>query len=123
MYFESALHAALYLIIAFIDIVGVIIVLWGTLLAAIGLVRMKLGEDSGEGFVTGTAKIRATFGTYILLGLEFMIASDIINTFARPTTQDVLTLAIIVGIRTAISYFLEREVKALRQDAVSGKVK
>ena len=44
-------------------------------------------------------------GTYILIGLEFMIVSDIIHTFVTRTTEDLIFLGAIVIIRTAISFF------------------
>ena len=56
-------------------------------------------------------------GYYLLLGLEFLIAADIINTLVRPTPQDLLVLGAIVAIRTVISYSLNTE---LAHDAKHG---
>ena len=116
MLFETTFHESLHFIITAIDFVGVAIVLWGTIVASIAFIHLKLQWQGPESFIVGSAGIRASLGTYILLGLEFMIASDIINTFARPTAQDVLTLAVVVAIRTAISYFLRKEIDSLRQE-------
>jgi uncharacterized membrane protein len=48
-------------------------------------------------------------GYYLLLGLEFLIAADIIDTLMKPATQDLIVLGAIVAIRTVISYSLNSE--------------
>ena len=62
--------------------------------------------------VTAVASFRSSFGRAILLGLEFLIAADIINTVAvRPTLESVAVLAGIVLIRTFLSFSLELEIE------------
>lgn len=56
--------------------------------------------------------LRQELGSYILLGLEFMIAADIIHTFIKPNKDALIILGSIVAIRTVISYFLNRELKS-----------
>jgi len=56
--------------------------------------------------------LRSSFGRAILLGLEFLVAADIINTVAvRPTLESVAVLAGIVAIRTFLSFSLELEIE------------
>jgi uncharacterized membrane protein len=56
-------------------------------------------------------KFRSDFGKTILLGLEFLIASDIVGTVAvGPTFQDLGILALLVVIRTFLSFSLELEI-------------
>lgn len=109
-------HTILNVIVTGINLVGVMIVIWGFVVAAIGFVRMKLHRHTSRFFLIEANKIRAVLGTYILFGLEFMIAADIIHTFLKPTQQDLIVLATIVAIRTVISYFLGREVDEARRD-------
>jgi uncharacterized membrane protein len=55
---------------------------------------------------------RANLGRGILLGLEFLIAADIIGTVAvDPTLENLGVLAIIVLIRTFLSFALEVEIQ------------
>lgn len=55
--------------------------------------------------------LRAGMGRAILLGLELMVAGDIINTVAvEPSLDSVLVLAVIVAIRTFLSLSLEVEI-------------
>ena len=60
-------------------------------------------------------KLRHVLGYYLLLGLEFLIAADIIGTLMKPRVQDLAVLGAIVIIRTIISYSLNAELKSERQ--------
>jgi uncharacterized membrane protein len=65
-----------------------------------------------EGLLKSAKEFRSNFGRAILLGLEFLIAADIINTVAvRPTLEGVAVLAGIVAIRTFLSFSLELEIE------------
>jgi uncharacterized membrane protein len=56
-------------------------------------------------------RFRSDFGKAILLGLEFLIASDIVGTVAiGPTFRDLGILALLVVIRTFLSFSLELEI-------------
>lgn len=116
MDFQSILYATLNVVVTSINLMGVLIVVWGFVVAAIGFIRMKLHAHSSVFFIENANKVRAVLGTYILFGLEFMIAADLIHTFIQPTQEDLIVLATIVGIRTVISYFLTREVEEARRE-------
>lgn len=58
------------------------------------------------------ADFRSSLGNAILLGLEFLVAADIINTVAiEPTLCSLAVLAGIVLIRTFLSFSLEVEIE------------
>ena len=59
-------------------------------------------------------------GRYILAGLELLIVSDIIHTSLSLALADLLYLGVLVLIRSLISYFLDRELGALRQELEGG---
>ncbi len=59
--------------------------------------------------------VRSELGWYILLWLDFIIAADIIATLADRSLIDLLELVIVVTVRIAISYFLEREVYGFKK--------
>ena len=89
-----------------IDVVGVLAIVVGVLYASI---------DAGLRGIRGRYPIydrfRRVLGRAILLGLELLVAADIIKTVAvTPTLESVLVLAIIVLIRTFLSWSLELEV-------------
>ena len=55
-------------------------------------------------------------GSYGLLGLEFLIASDILKTVLEPTLNELAILGGIVVLRTILSVFLNREIKDLEAE-------
>jgi uncharacterized membrane protein len=88
-----------------IDAIGVAVIAGGAVLA----VFMTLGKGRRE---EGGAYdfFRRRLGRAILLGLEFLVAADIIRTVAvTPTAQSVAVLAGIVLIRTFLSFSLQLE--------------
>lgn len=50
-------------------------------------------------------------GYYLLLGLEFLIAADIVDTLMKPELRELIVLGAIVAIRTIISFSLNAELK------------
>lgn len=92
-----------------VEIVGTAIIVvgaFGTLGAfLIGMIKGTLDRT------TLVADFRSGLGRSILLGLEFLVAADIINTVAvEPTIESLLVLAGIVLIRTFLSFSLEVEI-------------
>jgi uncharacterized membrane protein len=51
------------------------------------------------------------FGVWLLLGLEFLLAADVVRTALSPTWQDIAQLGAIAAIRTFLNFFLERDLK------------
>ncbi|MFA6066076.1 MAG: DUF1622 domain-containing protein [Candidatus Babeliaceae bacterium] len=66
----------------------------------------------GKGLYT-LNQIRLQFGNSIILGLEFLVGADIIGSVLRPDYYNVGILVILVVIRIILSYFLNRELRAL----------
>ncbi len=58
--------------------------------------------------------VRLTLARWLALALEFELAADILNTAVTPTWTDIEKLAAIATLRTALNFFLERE---LQQEA------
>lgn len=49
------------------------------------------------------------FGVWLLLGLEFQLAADVVRTAVSPSWRDIGQLAAIAAIRTFLSFFLQRD--------------
>jgi uncharacterized membrane protein len=92
-----------------VEIIGIVTLVLGL---AAALVRAGLILTSGQGGVEEAYRIvRTVFGRSILLGLEFLVAADIIRTVAvQPSLQNVAVLGLIVLIRTFLSFSLEVEI-------------
>jgi len=90
-----------------VDGIGVLVVVAGALVATWRAVarRRERGADAYRAY-------RQDLGRAILLGLEFLVAGDIIRTVAvSPTLESVATLGLIVLIRTFLSMALELELE------------
>ena len=92
-----------------IELAGVAIIAAG----AVGTMLLFLYRIARRDDLAASATaFRSSFGRAILLGLEFLIAADIINTVAvRPTLESVAVLGGIVLIRTFLSFSLELEIE------------
>lgn len=93
-----------------VEFVGTAIIVLGAFGAlAIFLFRLVTRAAPTARLVTA---FRSNLGRSILLGLEFLVAADIINTVAiEPTVTSLLVLAGIVLIRTFLSFSLEVEIE------------
>jgi len=85
------------------------IIVWGAFLAFLGFISHEIKRFSGSSKVINIGNLRHDFGVYLLLGLEFLIAADIIQTISNPNLEGLMVLGSIVVIRTVISVFLNRE--------------
>jgi|HubBroStandDraft_6_1064221.scaffolds.fasta_scaffold49682_3 uncharacterized membrane protein len=82
---------------------------YGTIEALVGLGLTLVGKNS----IVGRRGVRTRFGIWLLLGLEFELAADIVRTAIAPSWTDIGQLAAIAVIRTALNYFLEAEIETL----------
>lgn len=88
-----------------IDAAGVIVIAAGILLAVLLAIR-----DARRQAPDVYGATRRRFGRAILLGLELLVAADIIRTVAiEPTLESLAVLGVIVLIRTFLSFTLEVE--------------
>lgn len=99
-----------------ISVTSLLIVTYGALIGVISFFRNELMRLTGNYSITNIRKLRAVFGTYLLLGLEFLIASDILKTVLEPTLNELAILGGIVVLRTVLSVFLNKEIKELETE-------
>jgi uncharacterized membrane protein len=94
----------------YMDAAGVAVMVVGALLS-IPLAMRGYRPKRATGEVSVYRAYRQLLGRSILLGLELLVAADIIRTVAvTPTYDSVGVLAIIVAIRTFLSFSLELEI-------------
>ena len=91
-----------------IEAAAVIVVVFGAAEAFLGLLRLVLKPAAGHGV---RKRIWRRFGTWLLLGLEFALAADIVQSVLSPTWEDIGELAAIAAIRTFLNYFLEKDLE------------
>ena len=103
MVFTSLLAHVARLFEAIGALVLVVGLIWSVVVAS-----LAWRADSGR---SGYQMLRETFGAVLLLGLEILVAADLITTVAvAPTLRNVVVLGLIVLIRTFLSVSLEVEI-------------
>lgn len=90
-----------------ISLIGVLIIAYSSLKAVYLFCKGLMGES------TNINRIRLELGYGIILGLEFIVAADIIESTVKPTFYDIGMLAALVLIRTFLSYFLNKELETV----------
>jgi uncharacterized membrane protein len=96
-----------------IEVIGVMVEVAGVCVIVVGLVMATIGyaRAAAQGR-DGYAVCRQNLGRAILLGLEYLVAGDIIRTVAiDPTLESVTVLGLIILIRTFLSFSLEVELE------------
>jgi uncharacterized membrane protein len=89
-----------------VEVVAAFIIAYGAAEAVIGLIRTARLWSHG-----GRKQVWHRFGMWLILGLEFMVAADIVRTAISPTWEQIGQLAAIAIIRTFLNYFLERDIE------------
>jgi uncharacterized membrane protein len=85
-----------------IDVVAALVIGWAALLAVYHLIRSHGAQPE---------PVRLQLGRWMLLGLEFLLAADILRTTVSPTWNGLGQLAVVVIIRTVLDYFLARDIE------------
>ena len=100
-----------------ISIGSVCVVIYGTIIAFLSFLKNESGRIRGKFSMHQVRVLRADLGTYLLLGLELLIASDIMKTIVEPAVQELLILGGVVLLRTVLSFFLDREIRFIEQES------
>jgi uncharacterized membrane protein len=99
-----------------VEIGASLVIAFATLEALWSFLLLILRRGAG-----GSAKetIRISLGRWLALALEFELAADILRTAVAPTWNEIGQLAAIIVLRTALNYFLQREIDAAARRGVS----
>ncbi len=108
---ERFVDSAMQLALPLLTGLGVLVIVWGVVCAAIRLVGMEIKVLRGKEYKRDAALIRQHLGYYLLLGLEFLIAVDVIETLMSPEWKELGVLAVLVVLRTVMSFSLNQELK------------
>lgn len=90
------------------EVIGAAVMVFGFLIAVVlGLRSFARGEGAHAAYTA----LRTTLGAAILLGLEVLVAADLVRTItSKPSLEDALILGIIVIIRTILSISIQIEI-------------
>ena len=87
----------------------------GALWAFIQFLRVGLTRRQPERAREPFVAIRLSLGRFLALGLEFQLAGDVLRTAIAPSFSEIGQLAAIAAIRTALNFFLAREIAEERR--------
>jgi uncharacterized membrane protein len=109
---ETTLHDIGHVLALVIEAIALFLVAMGTAEALINMVRLLPSP-------TATGQRRRTvwldFAQWLVAALTFQLAADLIGTSFSPTWNEIGHLGAVAGIRTFLSYFLDKEVENTRR--------
>lgn len=103
---EELLVDVVDVVVRLVEAAAVVVIAIGAGVAVVGFVR-ALARRHHDGFVP----VRLRLGRYLALGLELQLASDVLRTTIAPTFEELGKLAVVAAIRTALNFFLAREIE------------
>ena len=99
-----------------VEVSATVIIAFGAIEAFVEAMRSFLFKEPHVGWRRG---IWLNFAMWLLLGLEFELAADIIRTTIAPTWMDLGQLATIAGIRTVLNYFLAKDLEDYKRSQIA----
>jgi len=103
-----------------INLMALVIIAIATLAAFVRCLR-AMWDRTDMGFTLRDAYLR--YGRWLIAGLTFQLAADIVETSLTPTWEEIGHLGAIAVIRTFLSYFLDRDMKEIRERQETAKEK
>jgi uncharacterized membrane protein len=96
-----------------VEFVAALLVAYGAVEALVGLVNPKRTADRSP--FHKRRKVFVRFGVWLILGLEFELAADVVRSAISPSWSQIGQLGAIAAIRTVLNYFLERDIEDLAE--------
>jgi uncharacterized membrane protein len=109
---EEGVEAAVQWLKLGVELVGATIIFLGILTAGTLLVKALLARRTAD-----FTAIRLTLARYLALALEFQLGADILSTAIAPSWEQIGKLGAIAVIRTALNFFLFKEMQEERKQS------
>ncbi len=113
---EEFVYLAMQLALPLLRALGILVIIWGVVCAATQLVRMESRRLRGKEYKLEAISLRQHLVYYLLLGLEFLIAVDVIETLLNPDWNELGILGGLIVVRTLVSLSLTWELKDTEED-------
>jgi uncharacterized membrane protein len=111
------LVAATELSIVVIDGIAFLVIVVGTVDVVVRALRAEVGAASRE----ERRAVWLRYARFLVMGLTFQLAADIIETSISTSWEAIARLAAIAVIRTFLEFFLERDVSEVRERQHAGR--
>ena len=102
---DHTLREMVDLMVRLIEACGAVVIMIGALVAIV-----KFALALGRRDINQFSSVRLTMARFLVLGLEFQLAADVLRTAISPSFEEIGKLAAIATIRTLLNYFLNREI-------------
>lgn len=108
---EELLADVVNVLVVIVEACGAAVIIIGAVWAFTRFAWVGFTQRTTAAFVP----VRLTLGRFLALGLEFQLASDVLRTAVAPSWEELGKLAAVAAIRTALNYFLSREIAEERR--------
>jgi uncharacterized membrane protein len=109
---EALLHHIAHYVALVLEGLAILVIAFGAVEALSGMFRVMLARRASH------AEQRAVwlkFAHWLVAGLTFQLAADIVQTTIAPSWDDIGRVAAIAAIRTFLTFFLDRDIEAIRE--------
>lgn len=114
---ESAVADVVGVLVTVVEAGGAAVIAVGAGWAFIRFLVTAVHTRRTEAFVP----IRLTLGRFLALGLELQLAGDVLRTAVAPSFHEIGQLAAVAAIRTALNFFLAREIREERAQVAADR--
>lgn len=108
---EEGLRESVDVLVRLVEAAAAVVIFVGAVIAFARFILVGLRDRKVESFVP----VRLGLGRFLALGLELQLASDVLRTAISPGFEELGQLAAVAAIRTALNYFLSKEIAAERE--------
>lgn len=108
---DTTLREVVAALVRLVEAAGALVIFLGAVIAFTRFVLAGMRARGDAAYV----RVRLGLGRYLALGLEFQLAGDVLRTAVAPSFREIGQLAAVAAIRTALNYFLAREINAERR--------
>lgn len=105
---DEALHLAAHYLALVLEALALLVIAIGAVEAAIALVRAMLTRRTSA---AEEPAVWLGFARWLVAGLTFQLAADIVHTTVAPGWDEIGRVAAIAAIRTFLTYFLDRDIE------------
>jgi uncharacterized membrane protein len=120
---EEAVHKLAYWSNLGIETVAILVVLFGSVQALVSIIRVVASGGDQDGMKR--RHVWLVYARWLVAGLTFQLAADIVGTSLAGSWEEVARLAVIAVVRTLLSFFLDKEFESVRglqhPDSAGGK--
>jgi uncharacterized membrane protein len=109
---EAWLEAAAHWVGLAIEGMALLVIAWGSVEALTAGSRVMISATATR---HEKRHVWLRYSRWLVAGLTFQLAADVVHTSIAPTWDDIGRLAAIAAIRTFLSYFLERDMTEVRE--------